>query len=141
MRVLRRICGRQGLLPRSLQISFSYDRSATTPCRGGSADVWMGEHEGRNVAVKVLRVFPKSKCDKIARVGFRCGSLKTCIDELIMTAEVLQGGCNVETPPSPECAIAVGSDDGESPICDGIGMDDQRKHQRVHRGTSRCQPV
>jgi len=47
----------------------------------------MGEHQGRNVAVKVLRVFPTSKCDKIAKVGHRCGSLKTCINELIMAVQ------------------------------------------------------
>ena len=84
---MRRICGRQGLLPRSLQISFSYDPSENTPHWGGSADVWMGEHQGHNVAVKVLRVFPKNKCEKIAKVGYRRGSLKTCIDELIVAMQ------------------------------------------------------
>jgi len=77
LRALRRICGRQGLLPRSLQISFSYDRSDVAPCGGGFADVWMGDHQGRKVAVKVPRVHTMKNREKVARVGHRCGSLKT----------------------------------------------------------------
>jgi hypothetical protein len=38
-------------------------------CRGGFADVWKGEHQRREVAVKVLRIFEKSNLDKIAKVG------------------------------------------------------------------------
>jgi len=49
--------------------------------------VWMGEHQGRDVAVKVLRIFPASKLDKIARVGFQSGSVKICIDKLIVTVQ------------------------------------------------------
>jgi len=36
----------------------------------GYADVWKGEHQGRYVAVKVLRVYSTSNLDKVATVGF-----------------------------------------------------------------------
>jgi len=43
----------------------------TTPlCHGGYADVWKGEHQGREVAVKVLKVYLTSDFDEITRVGY-----------------------------------------------------------------------
>ena len=38
--------------------------------QGGFAEVWKGEHEGIEVAVKVLKVFVTSDRAKITRVGF-----------------------------------------------------------------------
>ncbi|KAF9644930.1 kinase-like protein, partial [Thelephora ganbajun] len=61
----RRICGRQALLPRSAQIPICYNRLDNPLYRGGYADVWKGEHQGRDVAVKVLRVYSTSDFDKI----------------------------------------------------------------------------
>ena len=36
---------------------------------GGFAEVWKGEHQGREVAVKVLKVYMTSNLVKITRVG------------------------------------------------------------------------
>ena len=66
---LCKVCGRQALLPRSLQIPPCYDRSDEALHRGGYADVWMGEYEGRKVAVKVLRIFTTSDINKTTSVG------------------------------------------------------------------------
>ena len=66
---LYRICGRQGLLPSSLQIPLCHDRSGRALYSGGYADVWMGEYQGRKVAVKVLRVYSASNLEKIIGVG------------------------------------------------------------------------
>ena len=68
--VLCRICGSQALLPRSLQIPLCYNRLDTPLYRGGFADVWKGEYQGRPVAVKALRVYSTSDFAKITRVGF-----------------------------------------------------------------------
>lgn len=62
---LCKICGRQALLPRSLKMPLCHDRSGTPQYHGGFADVWMGEHKGRKVAVKVLRVYSTSDFEKI----------------------------------------------------------------------------
>ncbi|KAF9644353.1 kinase-like protein [Thelephora ganbajun] len=64
---LCRICGRRALLPTSLQIPPCYNRSDIPRYRGGYADVWRGEHQGRSVAAKVLRVCSTSDLDKIRR--------------------------------------------------------------------------
>ena len=63
------ICGRQVLLPRSLQIPPCYNRSSNPRYRGGFADIWEGEHQGCHVAVKVLRVYSTSDFEKVTSVG------------------------------------------------------------------------
>ena len=80
--VLCKICGRQALLPRSLQIPLCYDRSVHPLYRGGYADVWKGEYQGRHVAVKVLRVCSTSDFNKITSVGFSVCP-QACVDQLI----------------------------------------------------------
>lgn len=77
LNTLRRLCGRQALLPRSLQIPLCYNRTGTPLYHGGYADVWKGEHKGLGVAVKVLRVYSTSDLKKITRVGYKCGHPKT----------------------------------------------------------------
>ena len=80
--VLCRICGRHALLPKSLQITFDYNRFDIPLYKGGFADVWMGESQGRKVAVKVLRVCSTSNFDKITGVGCLRSSPTIRADEL-----------------------------------------------------------
>ena len=87
---LCKICGRQALLPRSLRVPLCYDRSDDPLYRGGYADVWKGEHRGRHVAVKVLRVYSTSDFDKITNVGFSVCS-KACVDQLTSSADPCRG--------------------------------------------------
>ena len=68
--VLYKICDRQALLPTSLQIPLCYDPSDVPLYIGGFADVWKGEHQGANVAVKVLKV-TSGNLDKVRNVGHR----------------------------------------------------------------------
>jgi len=63
------ICGCHGLLPRSVQIPLSYDPTGTPLDRGGFSEVWKSEYQGREVAVKVLKVYQTSDFKKITRVG------------------------------------------------------------------------
>ncbi|KAF9647762.1 kinase-like protein [Thelephora ganbajun] len=64
---LCKTCGRQALLPRSVQIPLCYDRMNPPLYHGGYAEVWKGEHQGREVAVKVVKVYLTSDLDKITR--------------------------------------------------------------------------
>ena len=73
LRTLCKICGRQALLPRSVQIPPCYDRSDTPLYRGGFADVWKGYYKGREVAVKVIPIYKTSDLDEITCVGDHCG--------------------------------------------------------------------
>jgi len=69
MKLLYRTCARHSLLPGSLQIEVCYDPAAIPHSRGGFADVWKGEYQGLEVAVKVLRTDKRSDLQKIARVS------------------------------------------------------------------------
>jgi len=64
------ICGRQALLPSSVQIPLCYNRMDSPRYHGGFAEVWKGEYQGREVAVKVLKVYVTSNLAKIRRVGY-----------------------------------------------------------------------
>ena len=68
--ILSRICSHHRLVPRSIQIPLCYDRTEEPRYEGGFAKVWKGEHEGIEVAVKVLKVFDTNDLTKIKRVGF-----------------------------------------------------------------------
>ena len=48
--------------------------------RGGFADVWKGTSQGREVAVKVLRVYSMSDFGRVKRVANTL--LMSCVDEL-----------------------------------------------------------
>ena len=86
LRALCIICGRHAILPRSLQIPPCYNRTDDALYSGGFADVWKGEHRGRKVAVKVLRLYTTSNLDKITTVGFSIAISTSHITVLIAIA-------------------------------------------------------
>ena len=67
---LCRICSRHASIPGSIQVPLCYNRAEAPRYQGGFAEVWKGEHQGVEVAVKVLKVFVTSDLLKITRVGF-----------------------------------------------------------------------
>ena len=138
---LCKICGRQAFLPRSLQIPFNYDHSSFPLRSGGCADVWMGEHQGRNVAVKVLRLSMSCDLNKFISVGYSLDSPDVYPGADCDRADVLQGGNDVEKPPSSKRAPVSGCADDEQPSCNGIRMDGQWQYKSVHQGQSRRKPV
>ena len=75
--------------------------------------MWLGDHQGRQVAVKVLRVYLSSDFDKITHVGCLCGVQKVRMDELTMTfVGFLQRSCDVENSSPSERFTSAGSDNG-----------------------------
>ena len=70
VKLLYKVCGHYALIPQTLRITAWYDRMSSALYRGGFADVWKGEHCGRDVAVKVLRTYSNSDLQKI--VGVSC---------------------------------------------------------------------
>ena len=86
LNTLCRICGYHALLPRSVQISLHYDRTGTPRYHGGFAEVWKAEHKGREVAVKVLKVYASSSLAKVTRV---CSSVfqRAYVDQLTLATQ------------------------------------------------------
>ena len=64
------MCGRHALLPTSLKIPVSFERTGDALYRGGFADVWKGEHCGPDVAVKVIRIYSDSDLQRV--IGVSC---------------------------------------------------------------------
>jgi len=79
MRLLCKICSSQALLPRSLQIPLPlfYDGEDAVRYYGGSADVHKSEYQGREVAVKLVKVHADSNFKKITPVGYHRGYPKS----------------------------------------------------------------
>ncbi|KAF9791048.1 kinase-like domain-containing protein [Thelephora terrestris] len=75
LRPLYKTCGRHALLPTSLKIPICYDQTSDASYSGGYADVWKGEHCGRDVAVKVIRRYLNSDLQKV--VGRFCKEVVT----------------------------------------------------------------
>ena len=139
LNILCKICGRHALLPSPFQIPLCFDRSKDRArYRGGYADVWMGKHQGCEVAVKVLRVYSASDLNKIISVSHHSSFAKSAHRndrcDRCDRADVLQRSCNMEGPPPSKRAPAVGGDDGGKALCNGLRMDGQWEHQRIHQG-------
>ena len=69
LRFLCKICGRHALLPELLATPVSYNSTEAPLYYGGFADVWKGTSHGREVAVKVLKLYQGSDQEQIRRVG------------------------------------------------------------------------
>lgn len=82
LKSLYRMCGRNAILPSTLKVLASYDRSTDALYRGGYADVWKGECGAQDVAVKVIRMYSTSELQKIVGVGCSlwCLSVGQCTD-------------------------------------------------------------
>ncbi|KAF9643955.1 hypothetical protein BDM02DRAFT_3175321 [Thelephora ganbajun] len=65
LKLLYRTCGRRELLPTALKIPICYGQTGSALCKGGFADVWKEKYCGRDVAVKVIRIYSNSNLQKI----------------------------------------------------------------------------
>ena len=67
------------------------------------ADVWKGEYQGHEIAVKVLKVYLTDGLDKITRAG--CQHTCPVFGKLIVAfPEILQGGYDLEVPSTSKIA-------------------------------------
>ena len=69
LRLLYRTCGYYAIVPSTLKVLVDYDRTGDALYRGGYADVWKGECSGRDVAIKVIRLYSKDVLQKVVNVG------------------------------------------------------------------------
>ena len=67
--VLRRLCGKEGHLPKSYLLSDMFDLSGLPRTSGGFADVRLGMFKGKSVAVRSLRISEYDDKAKIRKVG------------------------------------------------------------------------
>ena len=96
MNVLRKLCGRIGRLPDSYLLSEIFNVSGMPRAGGGFANVRMGVFNGKNVAVKTLRVSEVDDEAKIRKVGKKVTLSHP--GSLIHRTALLQRGGHVEEP-------------------------------------------
>ena len=72
VRILRRVCGSQAILPRSCILSenISKEDDIANASRG-LADVWIGRHNGNRVCVKTFRVCTAENLSRVKQVRIR----------------------------------------------------------------------
>ena len=71
---LCKTCSRHGVIPKSMRIPDCSEDSVEVEC-GGFANISQGTHEGRSVAIKVVRVYITSDLDVIRSVSIYFVSL------------------------------------------------------------------
>ena len=74
---------------------------------GGFADVSRGTYEGRQVAIKVVRVYVTSNLDTIRSVSVLPHHY---VHPDKQVAEILPGGGRLEAPPAPQYITAAWGD-------------------------------
>lgn len=70
MRLLRAMCARHELIPKSLKFDLCDDSSGELMYRGGFGDVWYHKLQEQEIAVKVLKVYRSRDLQQITRVGY-----------------------------------------------------------------------
>lgn len=102
-------------------------------CSGEFSDVWKGNHNGREVAAKVLRVYVTSDLKAIRKVVHP--RILVIANELTTScSEVLQGGLGVEESSSSERVTVARRYDGRKTIRDNVRVDEQREYHRLPKG-------
>ena len=71
LKSLYKMCAGHTLFPSALKIELCDSPTGDPHCRGGFGDIWKREHQGQQVAVKVLRTYANSNLQKITRVSRR----------------------------------------------------------------------
>ena len=133
------MCGRRAVLPNVMKVLVQYDRTSAALYRGGCGDIWKGDYCGHDVAVKVIRTYSNSDLQKILGVSCWMCSASMFTDE--QCTEVLQGSCDLENPPASERSAPDWSNNGREPVCNGVRLDGEWKHQRLREGTPGCKPA
>jgi hypothetical protein len=73
---LYKLCGREALVPKSLELPLCCNLDGPPLCRGEFTDVWKGSHDGKDTAVKVLRVGSSNGLEKAKMVSFQWWCLR-----------------------------------------------------------------
>ena len=69
VRILRKVCGSQAILPRHCIISEDIAKEGDIAfASGGFADVWKGRHHGNRVCIKAFRAYTAENLSKIKQV-------------------------------------------------------------------------
>lgn len=122
LNILCKICSRQRMIPKSMHIGNYLNREPVEVYAGGYANIFRGEHKGRPVAIKIIRLYQTSDSAK-------CFSVSTVIPyptQVAINGEVpgiLPGSRRMEAPSTPERLTSAGCESRAAPLRHDIRMD------------------
>ena len=124
------MCSRLGSVPKAMLIDINLDGDFIEEYWGNSTTVFKGKYKGRQVAMKMLRIYLISNRDECHGVSITT----LCVAEPLADTgiiEVFSRSCCMETSPAPECTAVVryNSGSGQEQAHHDIRMDDSRQHQ------------
>ena len=99
----------------TLFIPNCYDRNSYSLHSSGYTEVWIGEHQDREVLVKILRLRSKMNLEDIQSVGHFLNFPTVDLRCSCNCVEVLQGSNDVENPQSSKRAHTFGRDNARLP--------------------------
>ena len=72
VRILRKVRGSQGILPRSCILSENISKEGDIAfASGGFTEVWKGRHNGNRMCIKAFRAYTAENLSKIKQVRSR----------------------------------------------------------------------
>ena len=129
LNILCKMCSRQQKIPRSMHMVNCLQGELIEERNGGYATVFRGEHKGRAVAIKILRLYLNSDLDKCFRVSI----FTLCNAEITDTGipGVRSRSDCMEASPASEHPTVAGCECGYRtvPARDDIRMDGSWQHQ------------
>jgi len=102
---------------------------------GAYGDVYQGTLDGSRVCIKRMRVYNRDGPDRAAKVRYYHCHLP-CPPSPTKPADLLPGGCNVETPDTHEHRTPTGGHHRSLPTCFGFGV--WRGPTELHEDEPQC---
>lgn len=93
-----------------MHIDVNLDGNLTETYFRGNSDVFIGQHKGRAVAVKMLHFYVISDREELIRASVTIRALRNL--SLMRVTEIHPRSCRVETPPTPEHTAVAGGEYG-----------------------------
>ena len=139
----RRLCGHYELVPVSYtasreRISRVGEHAITS---GGFGDVWKANYDGRDVAVKALRIYKTDDVRKIKRVGLSAMGDRVFCSFSLFSLGLLQRGYHLEMAVASKYCSVHWSYRFPRPSVHGIGVDAKRSCTRICQGTPGSESV
>ena len=135
LRKLRTICGYHTILPSSHIISGDLVRTGESAfAHGGFADIWEGDHGGKKVCIKVLRLSLPDNVGLSKVYISRWYIFLFTEGRPVGAVVIFQRGDRVETTTTPKHRALPRCYDGPSPV--RIGVDAKRYHYTIRQQTT-----
>ena len=129
LNILCKTCSRHRMIPTSIHMDKRLSRELIEEDSRGQANIFRTEHNGRQAAVKTVRIYLTSDFEKCFSVS-KALAPEVLIDRPAF-AEIMSRSCCMEASPTPKHPPVARCGFGKAPACNDIRVDGPRKYQLV----------